>query len=141
MLTPIRHILAIALLVWGGGVRADELIIIAHPDVPVTRLSTSELSNIYLLKMTVWNGGSNIVPVNREAASQIRTQFSDNVMRQPPSALNAYWNQMHFKGKTPPLVQESDLAVLAFVQRVPGAIGYISASVQPQNVKILAKVP
>lgn len=141
MRARIRHILVIVLLAWGVMVRAEELIIIAHSDVPVTRLSADELSSIYLLKTTVWNGGGNIVPVNREAASQVRTQFSDTVMHQPPNALSAYWNQMHFKGKTPPLIQESDQAVLAFVQRVPGAVGYISASVQPQNVKVLARVP
>lgn len=119
---------------------AEELFVIAHPSVAVTNLSTDEIAAIYLLKTTSWQGGGNIVPVNREAASNIRTAFSDAVLRHPPSALNAYWNQMHFKGKVPPLVQESDQAVLAFVQKVPGAIGYISTSVSPQNVKVLAKV-
>lgn len=119
---------------------AEELFVIAHPSVAVTNLSTDEIAAIYLLKTTSWQGGGNIVPVNREAASNTRTVFSDAVLRHPPSALNAYWNQMHFKGKVPPLVQESDQAVLAFVQKVPGSIGYISTSVSPQNVKVLAKV-
>lgn len=119
---------------------AEELLVIAHPSVAATNLSTDEIASIYLLKITSWQGGGNIVPVNREAASNTRTTFSDAVLRHPPSALNAYWNQMHFKGKVPPLVQESDQAVLAFVQKVPGAIGYISTSVSPQNVKVLAKV-
>lgn len=119
---------------------AEELFVIAHPSVGVTNLSTDEIAAIYLLKTTSWQGGGNIVPVNREAASNTRTAFSDAVLRHPPSALNAYWNQMHFKGKVPPLVQESDQAVLAFVQKVPGSIGYISTSVSPQNVKVLAKV-
>jgi ABC-type phosphate transport system substrate-binding protein len=48
---------------------------------------------------------------------------------------------MHIKGKVPPLIQESDQSVLAFVQKVPGAIGYISAGMAPQNVKVLARVP
>lgn len=119
---------------------AEELLVIAHPSVAVTNLSTDEIAAIYLLKTTSWQGGGNIVPVNREAASNTRTVFSDAVLRHPPSALNAYWNQMHFKGKVPPLVQESDQAVLAFVQKVPGSIGYISTSVSPQSVKVLAKV-
>ena len=125
----------------GFSARAEELIVIANPSVPVASLSTDELASIYLLKMTAWRGGGNIVPVNREASHPARTFFSDIVLRQPPNALTAYWNQMHFKGKSPPLIQESDQAVLAFVQNVPGAIGYISASVQPQNVKVLARVP
>jgi len=121
--------------------KAEELLVIANPSVPVASLSADELASIYLLKMTVWRGGGHVVPVNREASHPARTLFSDTVLRQPPNALIAYWNQMHFKGKSPPLIQESDQAVLAFVQNVPGAIGYISASVQPQNVKVLARVP
>ena len=121
--------------------RADELLVIAHPSVAVSSLSSEEVAAIYLLKTTSWQDGGNIVPVNREAASNVRTIFSDAILRHPPSALNAYWNQMHFKGKVPPLVQESDQAVLAFVQKVPGAIGYIKATVAPLNVKILNRVP
>ncbi len=120
---------------------AEELLVIAHPGVAVSSLSADELAEIYLLKTSSWAGGGNIVPVNREVASGARTTFSNVVLRQPSMALNAYWNQMHFKGKSPPLVQESDQAVLAFVQKVPGAVGYISAGVVPQNVKVLAKLP
>jgi len=81
-----------------------------------------------------------IVPVNRETGSNARTAFSTRILRQPQSALNTYWDRMHFKGMTPPLVQESDKAVLAFVQKVPGAIGYVSASTELKNVKILAEI-
>jgi ABC-type phosphate transport system substrate-binding protein len=135
------RLISVLLLVLSCSAKAEELVVIANPSVPVSSLSADELASIYLLKMTVWRGGGNIVPVNREASNAARTLFSDIVLRQPPNALTAYWNQMHFKGKSPPLIQESDQAVLAFVQNVPGAIGYISATVQPQNVKVLAKVP
>ena len=133
--------LCIGLLAWSAAVQAEELIIIANTNAPVASLSQDELASIYLLKTTVWRGGGNIVPVNREAASSARTLFSDTVLRQPSNALAAYWNQMHFKGKAPPLVQESDQAVLAFVQNVPGAIGYINAAAPHQNVKVLTRVP
>ncbi len=128
------------MLGWFNISRADELLVIANSGVAVSSLTSDEIAAIYLLKTTAWQGGENIVPVNREASSSTRTKFSDAVLRHPPSALNAYWNQMHFKGKVPPLVQESDQAVLAFVQKVPGSIGYISTSVTPQGVKVLAKV-
>jgi len=136
-----HKLFCIGLLAWSVTAQAEELIVIANSSVPVFNLSQNELASIYLLKTTVWRDGANIVPVNREATNAARALFSDTVLRQPPNALTAYWNQMHFKGKAPPLVQESDQAVLAFVQNVPGAIGYISNAVQPQNVKILARVP
>jgi ABC-type phosphate transport system substrate-binding protein len=138
---PTVLLLAALTLGYAQTSQADELLVIAHPGVGVSSLSPDELAAIYLLKTTSWQGGGNIVPVNREAASSARSAFSDAVLRQPPNALNAYWNQMHFKGIVPPLIQESDQAVLAFVQKVPGAIGYISTTVTPQNVKVLIKVP
>lgn len=140
MRTPFLLIAAL-MLCWVGVSSADELLVIANANVAASSLSSDEVAAIYLLKTTSWQDGENIVPVNREAASSVRTTFSDAILRHPPSALNAYWNQMHFKGKVPPLVQESDQAVLAFVQKVPGAIGYIKATLAPLNVKILTRVP
>lgn len=140
MRTPFL-LIATLMLGWVGVSSADELLVIANANVAASSLSSDEVAAIYLLKTTSWQDGENIVPVNREAASSVRTTFSDAILRHPPSALNAYWNQMHFKGKVPPLVQESDQAVLAFVQKVPGAIGYIKATLAPLNVKILARVP
>jgi ABC-type phosphate transport system substrate-binding protein len=134
-------LIAALMLCWVRISSADELLVIANANVAASSLSSDEVAAIYLLKTTSWQDGENIVPVNREAASSVRTTFSDAILRHPPSALNAYWNQMHFKGKVPPLVQESDQAVLAFVQKVPGAIGYIKATLAPLNVKILARVP
>lgn len=131
----------ILILICGEICRADELLVIANSGVAAEGLSSEELTAIYLLKTTTWQGGDSIVPVSREATSSERAMFSDAVMHQTPRALNTYWNQMHFKGKVPPLIQESDQAVLAFVQKVPGAIGYINASVIPKNVKVLARVP
>lgn len=135
------YLLLVLVIMWSNPVCAEELLVIANPGVEVSSLSLEELAAIYLLKVTTWQAGGNIVPVNREAASGTRAVFSEAVLRQPPNALSAYWNQMHFKGKVPPLIQESDQAVLAFVQKVPGAVGYISASHAPQNVKVLARVP
>jgi ABC-type phosphate transport system substrate-binding protein len=135
-----RFLIAMA-LVWSAPAVADGLLVISHAGVAESSLSVGELAAIYLLKVTSWPDGGSIVPVNREASSGVRGMFSDAVLRQSPAALHAYWNQMHFKGKVFPTVQESDQAVLAFVQKVPGAIGYISASVYPKNVKVLAKLP
>lgn len=132
--------LAGALAASGPG-RAEDLLVIGHPGLPFASVSGEELASIYLIKTAHWPGGMQIVPVNREASSPVRARFSELVLRQAPNALAAYWNQMHFKGKLPPLVQESDAAVLAFVQKVPGAIGYIGAGSAPVNVKVLARVP
>ena len=125
-----------------GSAWAEDLLIIANPSVAVPPpLTMREIEAIYLLRITTWPDGSHIVPVNREASSEIRAKFTAEALKQDNASLAAYWNEMHFQGKLPPVVQESEPAVLAFVQRVPGAIGYISASTAAVGVKVLSHVP
>jgi ABC-type phosphate transport system substrate-binding protein len=141
----IRLILFLALLVDFLPVLpafAEQLLIVANPSVgDIPPLSPKEIAAIYLLRVTIWPDGTHIIPVNREVASDIRTDFTATVLKQDTASLAAYWNEMHFRGKLPPLVQESEPAMLAFVQRVPGAIGYISASTPPVGVKVLGHAP
>ena len=137
----LRKLLLGGLLLMGcSSIWAADFVIIANPSVPATTLTQDDLSDIYLLRTNVWDNGTRIVPINREAGSNARTVFSARILRQPQSSLNAYWDKMHYKGMTPPLIQESDKAVLAFVQKVPGAIGYVSTSIELKNVRVVAEI-
>jgi ABC-type phosphate transport system substrate-binding protein len=119
---------------------AGDFVIIANPGVTASTLTKDELSDIYLLRTNAWDDGIRIIPVNRESGSDTRSAFSERILKQSQSALNTYWDKMHYQGMTPPLIQESDLAVLSFVQKVPGAIGYVSSSIELKHVKILARI-
>ena len=103
-------------------------------------MTLDRIAAIYLLRVTTWPDGSHIVPVNREATSTVRKAFTSRVLRQNNATLVAYWNEMHYLGKLPPVVQESQQAMLAFVRKVPGAVGYISASDPPAGVTVLGHV-
>lgn len=120
---------------------AKTIYVIANPNIAVSALSQQELEDIYLLRQPYWPGGNLIVPVNREASSDLRRFFSDIVLKQPPASLNNYWNQMHFRGKSPPVVQASDDSVIAFVRKIPGAIGYVEDPTSLDGLKIIAKLP
>lgn len=132
---------AVAGLVLARPAAADELLIIANPSVKVSRpLGINFLAAIYLLRITTWPDGTHIVPVNREAKSPVREIFTSRVLRQNRATLQAYWNEMHYRGKLPPVVQESEQAMLAFIRKVPGAVGYIDASRVPAGVRVLGKI-
>jgi len=120
---------------------ADEILIIASPSVPVSTLTHEQITEIYLLKNLSWADGGRIIPVNRETSSETRARFNSTVLKQDNAELSAYWNQMHFKGRMPPVIQESDQAMVAFVQKVPGAIGYVAASTPVGTAKIIGRVP
>jgi ABC-type phosphate transport system substrate-binding protein len=140
--TKILLAVTVAGLLLSGSAAAEELLIIANPSVNVTAPpSLGEIAAIYLLRTTTWPDGSRIVPVNREAGSEARMKFTSWVLQEDNASLTIYWNEMHFMGKLPPVVQQSEQAMLAFIQSVPGSVGYISASTAPINVKVLARVP
>ncbi len=132
----------LALLLFSGAAQAEGLLIITNPNLIVaTPVPLSQIAAIYLLRVTNWPDGSHIVPVNREAGSRMREEFTTRVLQQDNAELAIYWNEMHFQGKMPPLVQESEQAMIAFIRNVPGSIGYISGSAPPLDVKVLAYVP
>ncbi|NVJ69965.1 MAG: hypothetical protein HWE08_06405 [Alphaproteobacteria bacterium] len=137
------YLLAV-LVTWvsiGAPAHAEErLLIIANPAVPVAEMDVNELNRIFMLKRQVWPDGSPVVPVNREASSEERKRFSEKVLGRSMRSLAKYWNQMQFKGFMPPVVQESDEAVTAFVRHVEGAIGYVVAEHPPEGVQVLGEI-
>ena len=127
-------------ILWTSLCEAEGLLVIASPQVPDVTISVKQLADIYSLKKALWADQTRVVAVNREASSEERERFSEAVFNVSPQELAEYWNQLRFQGKLLPVVQTSDQAVLGFVRSVPGAVGYINASVQPTGVKILLRL-
>ncbi|MEA1672909.1 hypothetical protein [Nitrospirillum sp. BR 11163] len=123
--------------------RGEDILVVANPSVSLGRpLNAGDIAAIYLLRITLWPDGSAIIPVNREISSDVRARFTVGVLHQDNASLIVYWNEMHFKGKSPPVVQESEQALLTFIRKVPGSVGYISGGGGgvPDGVVVLAKL-
>ena len=110
--------------------RPVELVIIVHPDVPVVRLRIEDVRRIYLLRMRFWSGAQRIAPANLAPGSPLREAFSRAVLGQSTRDLAPYWNELYFHGTLPPPSLESEAAMLLYVARTPGAVGYVSRPVQ-----------
>lgn len=107
---------------------ADSIVVIVHPDVPATRITVAEARRIFLRRSSFWSDRRRIEPVNLPATSPVRDTFSRRVLGRAPAELAAYWNDRYFHGTSPPPVLESEQAMLLYVARTPGAIGYVRAS-------------
>lgn len=137
-----RYLLFIAGLFWAAAGQAEGMLVIASTKVPKIQISSDELSSIYKLKKKFWDDNMLVVPVNRDASSKEREKFTEAVFNLSTQDMAEYWNRLRFQGKFPPVVQVSDQAVLAFVRRIPGAIGYIAAGhSDPIGVKVLKRIP
>jgi len=111
-----------------AGARDDDIDVIVNPGVPVATIDAREARRIFLLRQRFWPGGRTIAPVNLPAASPLRRDFSVKLLGRTVRELTEYWNDLYFHGTEPPPVMDSERAVLLYVARTPGAIGYVYAS-------------
>jgi ABC-type phosphate transport system substrate-binding protein len=124
--------LAIALtapvLVVGTSIAVErpEFVVIVNAANPVTSLSVEHASRIFLKKVTSWEDGRVILPVDLPERSPVRIAFTSQVIRRQVAAVSAYWQQRIFSGRElPPPVKDSDAEIILFVEKHPAAIGYV----------------
>lgn len=111
-----------------GPARAASFKLVARASNPAKSLSTTQVEQLFLKKVTRWEDGQEVRPVDLAADSPVREAFSRQVLGKAVSAIESYWQKMIFSGRaTPPLELATDTQVLDFVRSTPGAIGYVSA--------------
>ena len=120
-------------------VRAEDFQVIVHPSNPASALSADFVSRLMLKKSTTWKHGEAAIPVDLSIRSQTRTAFTNKVLGKSAKGIKAYWRQQIFSGRgVPPAELASDEAVVAFVGRTPGAIGYVTRGASLKGVKAVA---
>jgi len=92
-----------------------------------------DLKNIYLKKLTKRNG-TNIVVLNLSYSHKARKAFMQNVLHVDFYDWDSYYDEMHFMGIKSPLVLESSEAMIKFLQKVDGSIGYIPTAMMDKKL-------
>ena len=111
--------------------------VIVHPDNPVSSMSKKQVSNLLLKKVTKWADGKDVLPLDLANGSEARKNLSKDIHKKKVASVKVYWKKLIFSGrKIPPPEKKSDRDVLAFVQKYPGAIGYISTSTDQAEYKV-----
>ena len=129
-MTRLFLLLTTLLLADAAGGAEPGLRVVVNEANPVTSLSREELADLFLKKVSSWGDGTLVLPVDQLER--------DGILRKSSNAVRAYWQQRIFAGRDiPPPERESDGAVLAFVRRNRGAIGYVSAESSTAGVKAL----
>ena len=119
---------------------APHLAIVVNAQAPERPIDRAELRRIYLLRQRLWPDGRRVSPINLPADTPLREQFSRAVLGGGSRDFATYWNDLYFHGTQPPATVVSEQAVLLFVARTPGAIGYVSegaAATLPAGVRIV----
>jgi ABC-type phosphate transport system substrate-binding protein len=104
----------------------DEIAVIVAKEGTEVRFNRKQLHDIYLKKILLAPDGTKLIPVNLPPEHPLRLSLSETLLHKNAQQLQDYWNQRYFHGITPPYVLHSQEAVVQFVAKTPGAIGYIS---------------
>ncbi len=106
----------------------------------VASLDRSFLAEAFLKKVVRWPNGDAILPVDRDANASVRRAFSEDVLKRSLPAIRSYWQQLIFSGRNvPPPELDTDAAVLEYVSKHKGAVGYVSGTAaQAEGVKVVS---
>lgn len=118
--------------------QAKEYYVIAHSDV--TELTSEQLRAVFLKKLQAQEG-VHLIPINMPAKSEVRNIFERDILRMNFQRLKSYWAKQHYQGHRPPLSMKSEVAVMRFVQKVSGSIGYVQTPPEEKlsDVKVIYK--
>jgi len=112
--------------------------IIINSENTIETISKTKLSNIFVKKVTQWDDGAKIYPVDLTSSSSVRKSFSQVVHEKDVEAIKAYWRKQVFSGTSvPPVEKENDAAVINYVKANPGSIGYVSKDANTEGIKVI----
>lgn len=115
------------LLPFEAGAQAQDFRVVVHATNPTRAMERGALADAFLKKKTRWENGETIRPLDQRANSGTRRAFSLTILQRSVAAVRSYWQQRIFSGRdVPPPELDSDDSVIAYVERNPGAVGYVS---------------
>lgn len=125
------------LLLVAGEATAQGVKVIANSSVQVTSISASDLKSVYLEEKSSLAGSGHVEPVLAKGGPA-HEAFLKQVLRRNDSDLQIYYRGLVFTGHgSIPKTLDSDEAVIAYVAKTRGAIGYVSGGANAQGVRTL----
>jgi tetratricopeptide (TPR) repeat protein len=100
------------------------IVIVVNPENKLSDITSAELKEIYLGNKTNWDSGTQITPVLYPAGSRLNDFFLNKICGMDEKAFTTYW-ESRSGAKTTPMFVDQDDWVLRYLERSPGAIGFM----------------
>ena len=132
------RILLLTVMSWLlAGRAADAQVIIVNRGVKLTEISKDALRNIFLGVSEFYRDGGRAMPATLKGGP-VHESFLKTYIGKSDAQLRAAWRAQVFAGHgTMPQAFDSEAALIEYVASVPGAIGYVSAPVKNENIKLV----
>ena len=124
-----------------GGATSPDLAVVVNPDVPVARLSASELESIFTSTRRNWSDGSNMSVFTYPPEAEPRQAFDGAVLRMSPGEVARFWLDQRIRGGARPPRQVPDpVLAVRLVAKLPGSIAYVPENLVSAGVKVVARI-
>jgi len=113
--------------------------LVAHPQTAVDQITSDEVRRIFLGETDRYADGTPARAVDQAPDAESRELFTRCVMKQTVGEVRAFWQRSPDATNAPPIL-DGDAAVLRYVERTPGALGYVSFDANAGGAKVLTVV-
>ncbi|AVI63168.1 hypothetical protein [Halomonas sp. GFAJ-1] len=128
---------SVLLSVIGHAATADVLLV-TSVEAPFTRLTSSELTDIYLGRRTQIGKGLAVIPLDQSGSSIEREVFYTRYIGQTPAQIKAHWARLIFTGRgQPPQTFRDSQAVIDRLVSDKAALGYINAAYFDDRLRVV----
>jgi ABC-type phosphate transport system substrate-binding protein len=129
-----------ALLMLSFSVFAEVLVVTGADNQSIT-LSKSQISDIFLGRITSLPDGSGVTLVDLPESNPLRNEFYLKVANKSAAQAKALWAKLYFTGRgLPPREAKDSEEIKKIVNATHGAIGYIDQSAVDKHVKVILVV-
>lgn len=137
MKTLVRISLMIAAFLVLASAASAQVLVIANPGVKASSISRKDLKEVFSGSSTALAGSSQVGPVLQKGGAA-HEAFLTEFIGKNDATFRAGWRSLVFSGQANmPKSLDGDVAVVDFVARTPGAIGYIASNSPHEGVKVL----
>jgi hypothetical protein len=125
------------LMVAFGGLSKSEVVVVANSCLRATRVQAEELREVFNGGRSSLPDGSKVTPVLLKSGP-VHESFLKAYIGKSAGAFEASWRKLLFTGRAGlPKVFDSETALLDYVAKTPGAIGYASDAGEHPGIKVL----
>jgi ABC-type phosphate transport system substrate-binding protein len=130
-------LISLALSLASGAAMADVVAVVSAKS-PITALSKSQLTDIFLGKANRFPDGTQAVPIDQAEGSAVRDEFYDKVAGKSAAQIKAYWSKIIFTGRgQPPPSVSSTIEMKKRINENSAAIGYIDRGMVDDSVRVV----
>jgi hypothetical protein len=112
--------------------------VIVHPSNRFDALTRSQISYLFLRKVSRWPWGAEVSPLDLTGDKLVHREFVQQILQISEEQLVEYWiDQRATRGVAPPIGVADPTTAKRFVAAKPGAIAYIPCLTLDSTVKAI----